>query len=116
MTTRRNRERDLIETGLVLHKECQGLNVPPLRAADVADLLACARALSALAVAECNHGLTERQQKRRASLGRKAQQIADRYGLRLMLGGDARGSQIHVLTPRTGRYNTLGGVGEGWAL
>jgi len=38
------------------------------------------------------------------------------YGLAASIGGDPRGSQIHILTPRTGRANTLGGREAGWAV
>lgn len=38
------------------------------------------------------------------------------YGLGLYLNGDPRGNPVGILTPKTGRYNTMGGAEAGWRL
>jgi len=37
-------------------------------------------------------------------------------GLGLYLNGDPRGNPVGILTPKTGRYNTMGGREDGWRL
>lgn len=37
-------------------------------------------------------------------------------GLSLYLNGDPRGNPVGILTPKTGRYNTMGGAECGWRL
>lgn len=37
-------------------------------------------------------------------------------GLGLYLNGDPRGNPVGILTPKTGRYNTMGGAECGWRL
>ena len=42
--------------------------------------------------------------------------IAARLGVRVTIGGDPRGHVVHLMTPKTGRYNTFGGADVGWGL
>jgi hypothetical protein len=37
-------------------------------------------------------------------------------GLGLYLNSDPRGNPVGILTPKTGRYNTMGGAESGWRL
>ena len=74
-----------------------------------------ARALERLAVAECNRGLTEREEKQRANLYLKVRGYARNYGASAKVGGDPRGFALRLGLP-TGRYNTLGGAEEGWRV
>ena len=37
-------------------------------------------------------------------------------GLGLYLNGDPRGNPVGILTPKTGRFNTMGGAEDGWRL
>jgi hypothetical protein len=37
-------------------------------------------------------------------------------GLGLYLNGDPRGNPVGILTPKTGRYNTMGGAECGWRI
>ena len=46
----------------------------------------------------------------------KAAALLKPYRMGAKIGGDVRGSQIHLLTPRTGRANTMGGREAGWAV
>ena len=39
-----------------------------------------------------------------------------KVGLGLYLNGDPRGNPVGILTPKTGRYNTMGGREDGWRL
>lgn len=42
--------------------------------------------------------------------------LADRFGVKVQIGGDPRGHVVHLMTPKTGRYNTWGGAESGWGL
>lgn len=53
---------------------------------------------------------------RRAALYAMAEGLIKPYGVRLDMGNDVRGSQIHLLCPQTGASNTLGGRDAGWAI
>jgi hypothetical protein len=39
-----------------------------------------------------------------------------RVGLGLYLNGDPRGNPVGILTPKSGRFNTMGGAEAGWRL
>lgn len=79
------------------------------RAAKDAERLArIGRALSNLAVCDCNQGLTPRQETRRASLAAEAATIAEHYTLTVETAGDPRGYvlKLHGLPSS----NELGGA------
>jgi hypothetical protein len=38
------------------------------------------------------------------------------HGLGLYMQGDPRGNPVGILTPKTGKYNTMGGRSDGWRL
>jgi hypothetical protein len=107
--------------------------VSPYRAAsDALALIRIGKGVSRRAVALCNgiprwnakagmvlNEWTEADDARREKADGKAlkaaQAIADRYALRVKLGGDPRGFVLKLLSPDD-RYNTLGGSGDGWGV
>lgn len=98
---------------------------------DVAKLASIERGLKRIAEAACNGyygrvmprgggnwGDAEQADAdtRRAKLATKAAAILDPYGVSSSVGGDVRGSQLRIRTPKSGASNTWGGASDGWAL
>lgn len=66
--------------------------------------------------AECNRPLTSGE---RADIDIAEQRLRDMFsvhGLGLFLNSDPRGNPVGIKTPKTGRYNTMGGAEGGWRL
>lgn len=126
---------DTLTAALVLLREAGGED----QTARILDAVRTVRRLEALekrlrvvAVAECNGyygperlrgappawGDAEQADAdaRTAKLAAKAEAVAHPYGVKLKIGGDPRGSQLRLMTPLSGRYNTWGGAESGWAL
>jgi len=59
---------------------------------------------------------SNRDDKREERLEAKLQKIFDKFELGLYLNTDPRGNPIGILTPKTGRYNTMRGKEAGWRL
>lgn len=51
-----------------------------------------------------------------ADLERSLRADFEKAGLGLYLNSDPRGNPVGILTPKTGRYNTMGGAECGWRL
>lgn len=49
-------------------------------------------------------------------LEREVKDSFARVGLGLYLNGDPRGNPVGIHTPKTGKYNTMGGAEAGWRL
>jgi hypothetical protein len=68
----------------------------------------------------CSFPLTDARQaaydRADAKAAEKARDALAPWRVAVRIGGDVRGSQIHILTPRTGRANTMGGREAGWAV
>lgn len=86
-------------------------------ARDVVSLLWGSRALTRLAEAECNRGLSGREETREKALrARIAALVSEGYdGLTPRFGGDPRGYVVKLVC-RDGEYNTYGGAEEGWGV
>lgn len=76
--------------------------------------------LHSLYVGMCSEDLGAKQNALRerltADLERKVRDEFGRVGLGLYLNSDPRGNPVGILTPKTGRYNTMGGAEAGWRL
>jgi hypothetical protein len=79
--------------------------------ANVATLRRYAKTLKTLAEADCNYGLTPRQETRRANLERSVAEIAALYGLGATCQGDPRGPVVRLTAPE----GESGFIGDGWA-
>lgn len=64
----------------------------------------------------CNRPLRPDEESRIEQLEGFMRCTFERMGLGLYLNGDPRGNPIGILTPKTGRYNTMGGRECGWRL
>ena len=68
----------------------------------------------------CSFPLTDARQaaydRADVKAAEKARDALAPWRIAARIGGDVRGSQIHILTPRTGRANTMGGRDAGWAV
>lgn len=64
----------------------------------------------------CNEPLTSTDQTRVSAFERQIAADFKNHGLGLYLNRDPRGNPVGILTPKTGRYNTMGGAECGWRL
>jgi hypothetical protein len=72
------------------------------------------RSLQSLAIADCNVGLTDRQETRRDNLQRSVAELAALYDLRAETSGDPRGAVVKLFDPAD---ETKGdGFGGGWPV
>ena len=109
-------QRDTLD---VIQKEA-----PHLHAAAVVNfydkVMGLARRLHDDYVGECSTDLgaegNARRQRRVRDLERQIKAQFEAAGLGLYLNGDPRGNPVGILTPRTGRFNTMGGAEAGWRL
>lgn len=85
---------------------------PYVAAIDAALLQRIGRALAALAVKDCNAGVTPRDEKRRERLATEAATIASWYGLSVTCHGDPRGYAMRLHGPDLTRT----GWGEGFGV
>lgn len=58
----------------------------------------------------------KRDEMREEALEAELRSLFSSFGLGLYLNGDPRGNPVGILTPKTGRYNTMGGAECGWRL
>ncbi len=72
--------------------------------------------LHRLYVEECNRSLRSYEVERLETLEASLKARFKAAGLGLYLNGDPRGNPVGILTPKTGRYNTMGGRECGWRL
>lgn len=121
---------DTLEAALVLLGEGKAprpeftLQTPALRTAfavreavkTINDLEAVERRLRRIGEKYCNVGLSAADERRQALLERAAREIVKPWGVKLILGGDVRGSQVRLACPKSQRHNTWGGQESGWAL
>jgi hypothetical protein len=86
---------------------------PHMGEAFAVELVRLATAIHALCEADCNTGLTERQESRQKHLERRFGAIANALGFEARTGGDPRGACAYLIDPddRSGD-----GWGEGWAV
>lgn len=89
----------------------QGLNVYQV-ALDAGKLFGLGKQLEALSLADCNVGLTPRQEKRREKIAAQAAEIASWYGLKAECYGDPRGYVLRL----TGEGVRANGWGEGFGV
>lgn len=59
---------------------------------------------------------SNRDDAREEKLEARLRKLFADAGLGLYLNGDPRGNPVGILTPKTGRYNTMGGAEAGWRL
>lgn len=87
-------------------------------ARDVANIRRNARSLEALAVKDCNYGLTARDRTRRENLEQGVARIADRYQLEAVCSGDPRGLVVKLW--KCGERDQAGAAGDafggGWGV
>lgn len=83
-----------------------------LAAIDAAVLQKIGRALSVLAVKECNMGLSEADEKRREKLATQAATVAAWYGLTVAAHGDPRGYVLRL----HGEGVERNGMGDGFGV
>lgn len=86
---------------------------------DVRELVHLAKAIQRRAEIACNEPLSDRQaalaERNDARAYHRAQQIADRYGAKVLEQTDVRGFAIKLLL-KSGRYNSWGGAECGWGV
>lgn len=75
-----------------------------------------ARELHSRYTDQCNRPLRPDEESRIAQVEGFMRDTFKRAGLGLYLNGDPRGNPVGILTPKTGRYNTMGGRECGWRL
>ena len=75
-----------------------------------------ARELHRRYVDKCNRPLTPDEESRIEQLEGFMRETFKGMGLGLYLNEDPRGNPVGILTPKTGRYNTMGGRECGWRL
>jgi hypothetical protein len=59
---------------------------------------------------------TKRSEKQSEAIEAELRALFESHGLGLYLQSDPRGNPVGILTPRTGKYNTMGGAECGWRL
>ena len=88
--------------------------------ADAAALEALERGIRRRAEYACSYPMTEAEATRAdradARAAEKVAAILKPYRMTAKIGGDPRGSQIKLATPKSGRINTWGGAADGWAV
>ncbi len=76
--------------------------------------------LERLAVRACNEERNEdaikADERLEARLEAQAAELVAPYAVKLKFGGDPRGFVVKVMTPQTGRFNSMGGASEGWGV
>lgn len=93
--------------------ERRGSITPTYAALTAIEIHGHARALSKLAEAECNTGLTKRQQAREEVLQKRIAVLLKTYGLRATFSGDPRGYVVKIVGLPG---NTWGGDSEGFGV
>lgn len=91
------------------HGSANSINVVAI---DAATLQTIGRALSSLAVAQCNREWTKRDETRRTNLKKEATAIAASYGLTITASGDPRGYVLRLHGPDIYRN----GWGDGFGI
>jgi hypothetical protein len=92
-------------------------HLPASEAAAFLDaVLSLAKRLHRLYEAECNAPMSPAQRNALASYEAQLRAHFDGAKLGLYLNGDPRGNPVGILTPKSGRYNTMGGREVGWRL
>lgn len=86
-------------------------------ASDATEIRRAAEHLSSLAEADCNRGLSGREEAKEARLREKVVAlVAEGYdGLTPRFGGDPRGYVV-ALVCRDGEHNSWGGAESGWGV
>ena|ERR1051326_3871695 len=107
----RRPERNALHLACILGRYRPELQ-PHLVALDAAKLWGMGRQIAALAVAQCNYGLTDRQEKRREKLSELCKTIAGWYGLTAETFGDPRGYVVRL----HGRNIPKNGWGDGFGV
>ncbi len=94
--------------------DCGGYAGPEINSAaiDAATLTHIGRALSGLAVAQCNREWTPRDESRRHNLAIQAETLAAQYGLTITAHGDPRGYVLRLHGPDIYRN----GWGDGFGV
>lgn len=88
---------------------------PHLAMAFAVELVRLSEALQSLAVADCNYGLNEGQEKRRDNLAGRLTALANALGFEVKTSGDPRGAVVRLLDPfKRDRGDSF--AGEGWAV
>jgi len=64
----------------------------------------------------CNEDLGELGERLWSTLAKEIRACAADIGLGVYINGDPRGNPVGILTPKTGRFNTMGGREDGWRL
>lgn len=65
---------------------------------------------------EWDEAAAQRDEAREEALEARLRKEFKAHGLGLYLQGDPRGNPVGILTPKTGKYNTMGGRECGWRL
>lgn len=101
---------------LTLKAEAKDTIPQPILALRVSELIKLGNTLSNLAVANCNYGLSPRQETRRDNIRDRIAAIGKELGVTFTTGGDPRGYVLKLKTPESGRYNSFGGREDGWGV
>lgn len=83
-------------------------------AGDAAEIYRLAQSQARLALASCNYGLSERQEKRQETIAKEIGAVAEFYKLTAQCFGDPRGYTVK-LNGKDIRSNSFGGDGFGVA-
>jgi hypothetical protein len=86
---------------------------PHMAEAVTVELVRLAGSIKALAEADCNYGLTDRQESRMVKLQERFRDIAEALGFEARTGGDPRGACAYLIDPNDRKGD---GWGEGWAV
>lgn len=68
------------------------------------ELQKIAKSLHSLDEADCNYGLTPRQEKREENLVYKAEELASEIGLKAFHQSDPRGCSLYLVDPKNKEY------------
>lgn len=85
---------------------------PYIVALDAGKLFGLAKQIAALALVDCNYGMTTRQERRREKLAAMVTEVASWYGLKAHCSGDPRGYVVRLSGP-TIKPN---GMGDGFGV
>ena len=106
--------RDMAEIVAVL-AEAMPTVPPQMVAARALQFCKAARVIERNAVNQCNGVDSPRTEARALKAANAVATLASECGFTPRLGGDPRGYTLKLILP-TGRYNTWGGVEDGWGV
>jgi hypothetical protein len=82
----------------------------------VCDMVRLAKAYHRIQEHDCNGTKTKRMETMERNLECRIEEIAVKYGLRVVFEGDPRGYVVKLFSPLKNVYNTWGGVESGYGI